>query len=107
MCYDAPVSDRGVNMSLGSELAEAKELVEFYKKACEKMEEEICQTLGQVLGFYPWYKDDQKNFPGATEKDGVCVGDHVAESIAMEAAAEIIRLRLEICMRDLEKQSGV
>jgi len=45
----------------------------------------IEQTCGKVLG-YPWFKDDQKNFPGATEKDGVCVGDHVAETIAAELA---------------------
>lgn len=46
---------------------------------------EICQTLGKVLG-YPLFKDDQKNFPGATEADGVCVGEHIAETLAMEAA---------------------
>jgi hypothetical protein len=52
----------------------------------------IEQTLGKALG-YPWYKDDQKNFPESTEADGVCVGEHVAESIASEAASEIVRLR--------------
>jgi hypothetical protein len=45
----------------------------------------IEQTCGKVLD-YPWFKDDQKNFPGATEKHGVCVGDHVAETIAAELA---------------------
>ncbi len=49
---------------------------------------EVEQTLGQALG-YPWYKDDQKNFPGATEADGVCTGDHVVETIAAEAANRI------------------
>jgi hypothetical protein len=44
---------------------------------------------------YPWFKDDQKNFPGADESCGVCVGDHVAETLAMEAATEIERLRKE------------
>jgi hypothetical protein len=52
------------------------------------MNEAVSQTLGQVLG-YPWFKDDQKNFPGATEEHGVCVGEHVAETIAMEAARKI------------------
>ena len=52
--------------------------------------DDICQTLGKALG-YPWFKDDQKNFPGATEENGVCVGDHIAESIASEAAAELAR----------------
>lgn len=55
---------------------------------------EIEQTLGKALG-YPWYKDDQKNFPGSTEKDGVCVGEHVAESIASEAANRIEKLTKE------------
>lgn len=52
---------------------------------------EISQILGKALG-YPWFKDDQKNFPGATEEDGVCVGEHVAETLAMEAANRIQNL---------------
>lgn len=58
------------------------------REALTKQNDEICQTLGKALG-YPWFKDDQKNFPGATDEHGVCVGDHVAESIAMEAARRI------------------
>lgn len=54
----------------------------------------IQQTLGKALG-YPWFKDDQKNFPGSTVEHGVCVGDHVAESLADEAAETIGRLRAE------------
>jgi hypothetical protein len=54
-------------------------------------EQEIEQILGKALG-YPWYKDDQKNFPGTTEADGVCIGDHVAVTIAMEAADRITKL---------------
>jgi len=46
---------------------------------------ELQQICGQALG-YPWFKDDQKNFPGATEKDGVCVGEHVGITIAQELA---------------------
>jgi hypothetical protein len=46
-----------------------------------RQSDEICQTLGAALG-YPRYCDDQENFPDATESDGVCVGEHVAESIA-------------------------
>lgn len=63
-----------------------------YRKAYYEVEDGVCQTLGKALG-YPWYKDDQKNFPGATEEHGVCVGEHVAESIAMEAAKEIQRFQ--------------
>jgi hypothetical protein len=56
--------------------------------------DDVCQTLGRVLG-YPWFKDDQVNFPGATVDNGVCVGDHVAPSIAAEAATVIATLRVE------------
>lgn len=56
--------------------------------ALTRQSDEICQTLGKALG-YPWFKDDQANFPGATEADGVCVGEHVAESLAAEAADRI------------------
>jgi hypothetical protein len=48
----------------------------------------IEQILGSALGF-PWFKDDQKNFPNATEADGVCVGDHTAWSLALMAADKI------------------
>jgi len=62
--------------------------------AFDREDGEICQTLGKALG-YPWFKDDQKNFPGATEENGVCVGDHVAASIAAEAAKAIARIKRE------------
>lgn len=60
-----------------------------------KVNDEICQTLGKALG-YPWFKDDQENFPGATEANGVCVGDHVAESLADEAAKRIHAIGLAV-----------
>ena len=53
--------------------------------------EEIEQILGKALG-YPWYKDDLKNFPTATEADGVCVGVETAWSLAMIAADKIKEL---------------
>jgi hypothetical protein len=59
-----------------------------YKKEIEEIE----QILGKALG-YPWYKDDPKNFPNATEADGVCVGENTAWSLAMEAADLIAKLR--------------
>lgn len=49
---------------------------------------EVEQILGKALG-YPWYKDDQKNFPGATEADGVCVGEHTVPTLAFEAARRL------------------
>lgn len=64
---------------------EARERVAFLEHAFAKQNQEIEQTCGKALG-YPWFKDDQKNFPGATEADGVCVGEHVAETIVAELA---------------------
>jgi hypothetical protein len=55
---------------------------------CRKESEEIEQILGKALG-YPWYKDDPKNFPNATEADGVCVAPNTAASLAMHAADRI------------------
>jgi hypothetical protein len=49
----------------------------------EASEEVIGQLAGKALG-YPWFKDDQQNFPGATEAEGVCIGEHVAETIVQE-----------------------
>jgi hypothetical protein len=57
-------------------------------------EEDICQVLGSALG-YPRYADDPAAFPGATEADGVCVGERVAASLAMEAADRIRALEAE------------
>jgi len=56
---------------------------------------EIETVLGAALG-YPWYKDDQKNFPGADESAGVCVGEHTVVSLADEAASKIAKLREEL-----------
>lgn len=67
--------------------------VERLKTAFAASDDEIQQILARALGWYPWYKDDQKNFPGATEVDGVCVGDHVGASLAEETAREIAALR--------------
>jgi hypothetical protein len=58
---------------------------------CRKESEEIEQILGKALG-YPWYKDDPKNFPNATEADGVCVGVETAWSLAMIAVDKIKEL---------------
>ena len=53
------------------------------------------QALGRVLG-YPRYVDDQGAFPSATEADGVCTGDHVPETLAMEAVRAITDLRAKL-----------
>lgn len=68
--------------------------------------EEICQTLGQALG-YLWFKDDQKNFPGATEEHGVCVGDQVAETLARQAAERIRELELKSKKRKVNEEKNM
>lgn len=52
------------------------------------------QIAGKALG-YPWFKDDQTNFPGATEADGVCIGEHVGDTIAEELANRYSALIVE------------
>lgn len=65
------------------------------RRACSALNDAVSQTLGRALG-YPRFCDDPKNFPGATDADGVCVGDHVAASLADEAADTIRSLRAEV-----------
>lgn len=76
---------------LASHLAECERL----RNACAKSNDEIGQVLAKALGYH-WFKDDQKNFPGATEENGVCIGDHVAESLADEAAKGLVARDKEI-----------
>lgn len=71
------------------------ERVNVLTDALIEQNERICQILGKVLG-YPWYKDDPKNFPDATEEHGVCVGECVAEDCAHAAAERIAELRATI-----------
>ena len=108
---------RWVDTAAADTLERAADEIERLRDACTKMNTEVCQRLGKALG-YPWFKDDQENFPGATEENGVCTGEHVAESIAAEAAAEIERLRAELdkanearseairIMADMARQAG-
>jgi len=90
--------------TLQSQLAasEKKHRDTYYKTA-----HEVEQRLGKALG-YPWYKDDLQNFPDATEADGVCVGDHVPESIAAAAANRIRKLEEQVkCLqRQLDLLGG-
>lgn len=67
-----------------------KSIASAHRERAEQTFHEVEQTLGKALG-YPWFKDDPKNFPDATEEDGVCVGEHVPETIALEAANEMAR----------------
>lgn len=52
---------------------------------------EVEQILGRALGF-PRYCDDQENFPGTTDADGVCTGDVTPAVLAIMAATRIVEL---------------
>jgi len=68
--------------------------VERLQAKCDgyaKENEEVMQHLGQALG-YPYFADDQKNFPGATKADGVAVGEHVPVTLAIVAKKKIEQL---------------
>jgi len=64
-------------------VAELREEVERLRAALIATEHEVCQTLGAALGY-----------PHDPEGPGICVGDHVAGSLAMEAAERIRGLKL-------------
>lgn len=81
-----PVCESKFVRQLERELNAANERIKHLRDGIAKQNQTIEQACGKVLG-YPWFKDDQKNFPGSTEKDGVCVGDHVAETIVSELAS--------------------
>ena len=69
-------------------ITKLRDRVEYLTQTAAQENEEMCQLLGKALN-YPWFKDDQKNFPGATKEAGVCVGDHIAITLVLEAAKRI------------------
>ena len=71
------------------------------KRAFYKTSHGVEQILGKAL-HYPSFVADPKHFPDATVADGVCVGEHVPESIA-EAAANRIKELEEQLARTEEK----
>jgi hypothetical protein len=84
----------GLIIDQGTHIAELEAKVKELKNSIANESFDIEQSLGKALG-YPWYKDDPKNFPDATEESGVCVGEHVPASIAAEAARRITELEAE------------
>lgn len=80
---------------LERQLTAANERIKRLEDSIAKQNTEIEQTCGKVLD-YPWHKNDQKNFPGSTEVDGVCVGEHIAETIASELARKYTGLKHRI-----------
>lgn len=71
-----------------SALVEAERKIRGYQRHLDAAQ----QIAGKALG-YPWFKDDQKNFPGATEADGVCIGEHAGETIVEELAQKYLELK--------------
>jgi hypothetical protein len=84
-CPDCLAELRLERHLLEARLSQALEERDGYVRECYEVE----QTLGKALG-YPWFKDDQKNFPGTDVADGVCVGEHTPGTIAAEAATKLI-----------------
>lgn len=76
-------------------LQEAYAEIGRVKTAYYETNKEVEQALGKAMD-YPWFKDDPNIFPGATESDGVCIGDHVTGSIADEAAELIDTLKVRV-----------
>lgn len=83
------VRDSGA-VRIDGEGERVKELIDKWRIS----DHEIEQILGKALG-YPRYIDDQKNFPGSTGDD-VCVGEHVAVTLASEVAARVTALEREL-----------
>lgn len=81
----APITQVIVHGGGADRIAELEERLRRVIDGFRRELNDVEQTCGKALG-YPRYCDDQANFPGATEVDGVCVGDHVAASIAAELA---------------------
>ncbi len=81
-----------------------EEITSLNKRVVKMLKEfqEIEQILGKALN-YPWFRDDQCNFPNATEADGVAIGDHTAWSLAMCAADKIDKLQKQL---DKEYERG-
>lgn len=68
--------------------------LEAWKQGATREFRDIEQVAGKALG-YVWFKDDQKNFPGATDADGVCIGEHVPGTIVAELASQFTTLQAD------------
>lgn len=79
----------GMKAGFFERITAAEAEVKRLRVACAKSNDEVCQIAGKALG-YMWFKEDQKTFPGATEKTGVFVGEHVAETIVSELAKKFM-----------------
>lgn len=80
----------GITKPFRNRIADLERQIKGYQSECREVE----QTLGRALGC-PRFCDDQNNFPGSTNADGVCVGEHTPATIATEAARRIADLNRE------------
>lgn len=78
--------------TLAAEVRRQKQEIERLRKVIIEMERSISQTLGAALGF-PRFVDLRDDFPDATEADGVCTFTDTSETLALQAAKDIERLR--------------
>lgn len=78
-----------IAQQLQTRLREQQAETERLRQVLARTNHTICQTLAQALGGYLWLKDDQVNFPGATEASGVLVVEETAADLAERAAARI------------------
>lgn len=60
-----------------------------FKGALKELRE-VEQILGAALG-YPLFSDYPQDWPEATPEDGICIFEHTAVTLAMEAAATLDR----------------
>jgi hypothetical protein len=82
------IADEIVMLRAAREAAERR-----FAGACTELHE-VQQVCGKALG-YPRYCDDRDNFPGATEADGVCPGEHSGVTIAGELAERLATVTAE------------
>lgn len=80
---------------------EVHELIRKFDAAVHELNE-VEQILGEALG-YPRYVDDPKNFPEATERDGVCVGEMTPATLAEQAAKRIKEMRETVATKQVRE----
>lgn len=80
---------------------EVHELIRKFDAAMHELNE-IEQILGEALD-YPRYVDDPKNFPEATERDGVCVGEMTPATLAEQAAKRIKEMRETVATKQVRE----
>ncbi len=77
-----------------NERMEVKELERRYYALLQELFQ-VEQILGLALG-YPRYADDPKNFPDATEFDGICVGEMTPGLLAEQMVQRLAKKEAEL-----------